>query len=159
MAKDSAPRGKNASKTVALNRRARFDYAIEEEIEAGLVLQGTEVKSLRAGRANINDAYAAEKNGELWLLNATVMAYEAGNRFNHEPKRPRKLLVHKKQASKLIGRLKVRGVTLVAMSLYFNSRGIAKIKLGLATGKKEYDKRATIKERDWKREQARIMKR
>ena len=149
---------KSSSKTVAVNRKARFDYFIEEEIEAGLALLGTEVKSLRAGRVSIGEAYAAESNGELWLLNAQIQAYEGGNRFNHEPKRPRKLLLHKRQISKLIGRLKLKGATLIPLALYFNARGLAKLKLGLATGKKQYDKRATIKEREWKREQSRQMK-
>ncbi|MBV8939229.1 MAG: SsrA-binding protein SmpB [Alphaproteobacteria bacterium] len=159
MAHNSASSSKKSSgKTVALNRKARFEYAIEEEIEAGLVLTGTEVKSLRAGRANINDAFAGEREGELWLFNAQINVYEGGNRFNHDPKRARKLLLHRKQAGKLMGRVKTRGVTLVPLSLYFNSRGLAKVRLALATGKKEYEKRATIKERDWKREQARLLR-
>lgn len=145
-------------KTVAVNRKARFEYSIEEEIEAGLVLVGTEVKSLRIGRANIAEAYAAEKAGELWLVNATIEAYDGGNRFNHEPRRLRKLLLHKKQAKKLAGRLKVKGVTLVPLTLYFNSRGIAKVKLGVATGKKLHEKRETIKAREWKREQSRLLR-
>lgn len=149
----------SAAKTVAVNRKARFEYFIEEELEAGLVLTGTEVKSLRDGRANINDAYAGEKAGELWLINATINEYAGGNRFNHEPRRHRKLLLHKKQLKKLLGRLKVKGVTLVPLSLYFSSRGIAKLKLGLASGKKQHEKRDTIKEREWKREQSRLMKR
>ncbi|NBX02909.1 MAG: SsrA-binding protein SmpB [Alphaproteobacteria bacterium] len=144
--------------TVALNRKARFEYTVEEEIEAGIVLVGTEVKSLRAGKSNIADSYAAEKDGELWLINAHIMEYAGGNRFNHEPKRPRKLLLHKKQIKKLLGRLKVKGVTLVPLKLYFNSRGIAKIKLGIAIGKKQYEKRDTIKQRDWQRDKARIMR-
>lgn len=144
--------------TVSFNRKARRDYAVEEEIEAGLVLTGTEVKSMRAGKANIADAYGAEKDGELWLFNAVIAPYVGGNRFNHEERRPRKLLLHKKQVQKLIGRLKVKGVTLAALSLYFNSRGIAKIKVGLAVGKKEYEKRADIKKRDWQRDKARIMR-
>ena len=146
------------SRTVALNRKARFEYFIEEEFEAGLVLTGTEVKSLRAGRVAFTDAYASEKNGELWLLNATIQEYAGGNRFNHEPRRPRKLLLQRKQIKKLIGRLQTKGVTLVPLSLYFNSRGLAKLKLGLATGKKQHEKRQAIKDRDWKREQARLLK-
>jgi SsrA-binding protein len=144
--------------TVSHNRKARFNYTIEEEIEAGIVLVGTEVKSLRAGRSNIADAYAAEQDGEIWLINAHIMEYAGGNRFNHEPKRPRKLLLHKKQIKKLLGRIRIKGVTLIPLSLYFNSRGLAKIKLGLAVGKKEYEKRDTIKERDWQRDKARIMR-
>ena len=145
--------------TVALNRKARFEYTIEEEVEAGIVLTGTEVKSLRAGKANIADAYASSKEGEgIWLINAYIAEYGHGNRFNHEPTRPRKLLLHKKQISKLLGRLKVKGVTLIPLSLYFNKRGLAKVKLGLAIGKKLYEKRDTIKKRDWERDKARIMR-
>jgi SsrA-binding protein len=150
--------GNDESKTVAVNRKARFEYFIEEEFEAGLVLTGTEVKSLRAGRANIGDAYAGEKEGELWLLNAIINEYAGGNRNNHEPRRPRKLLLHKRQVKKLIGRLRDKGVTLIPLTLYFNKRGIAKARLGLAKGKKQYEKRDTIKARDWKREQARLLK-
>lgn len=148
----------SATKTVAINRKARFEYSIEEEFEGGLVLTGTEVKSMRKGHANIGDAYAQEKEGELWLLNAVVTEYEGGNRFNHEPRRPRKVLLHKKQLNKLLGKLKTKGVTIVPLSLYFNARGIVKVKLGLATGRKQYEKRAVIKDRDWKREQSRLLK-
>lgn len=144
--------------TVSLNRKVWRDYSIEEEFEAGLVLLGTEVKSLRAGKANIGDAYAGVKNDEIWLFNASITPYSHGHIGNHEERRPRKLLLHKKQVEKLVGRLKVKGVTLAPLSLYFNSRGIAKIKLGLATGKKEYEKRADIKKRDWQRDKARIMR-
>ena len=153
-----AGKTESSGTTIAMNRKARFNYAVEEEFEAGLVLTGTEVKSLRAGKAQINDAYAAPKGDELWLLNATIDEYSGGNRFNHEVRRPRKLLLHKRQIKKLIGRLKVKGVTLVPLALYFNSRGIAKIKLGLATGKKEYEKRDTLKKRDWQRDKGRIMR-
>lgn len=147
-----------AAPAVATNRKARFEYFVEEEFEAGLVLTGTEVKSLRSGRSNIADAYAGEKDGELWLLNAVINEYAGGNRMNHEPRRPRKLLLHKKQLKKLLGRLRQKGVTIIPLSLYFNARGIAKIKMGLASGKKQHEKRETIKDRDWKREQSRIMK-
>lgn len=144
---------------VSLNRKARFEYEVEEEIEAGIVLTGTEVKSLRSGRGvNIAEAYAAAKEEELWLINATIAEYSAGNRFNHEPRRPRKLLLHKRQIAKLLGRLKVKGTTLVPLALYFNSRGIAKVKLGLGVGKKLYEKRDVIKKRDWERDKARIMR-
>lgn len=146
------------SSSVSYNRKARFEYTIEEEFEAGMVLVGTEVKSLRDGRTNVADAYAGPKGDEIWLFNLHIGEYAGGNRFNHEPTRPRKLLLHKKQIKKLLGRLKVKGTTLVPLSIYFNSRGIAKIKLGLAQGKKLYEKRDTIKERDWKRDQARIMR-
>ena len=151
------PESKSGS-TVSFNRKARFEYTIEEEFEAGIVLLGTEVKSMRAGRTNIADGYAAEKDGEIWLLNVHIMEYAGGNRFNHEPTRPRKLLLHKKQVKKLLGKLKVKGVTLIPLSLYFNSRGIAKLKLGIAVGKKQYEKRSTIKDRDWARDKARIMR-
>lgn len=146
------------SKTVAFNRKARFEYAIEEEIEAGIMLTGTEVKSLRTGRVSISEAYAAAKENELWLINAHIEEYGHGNRANHEPKRPRKLLLHRKQMNKLLGRIKTKGVTLVPLSLYFNRRGIAKVMLGLAMGKKQYEKRDTIKKRDWQRDKARIIR-
>jgi len=145
-------------KTVAVNRRARFEYTLEDEVEAGLVLTGTEVKSLRAGRASINEAYAGAKQGEFWLFNAMIAEYEAGNRNNHEPRRPRKLLLQKRQMKKLLGRLKTKGVTLVPLSLYFNARGLAKIRLAVGLGRKEYEKRDAIKRREWKREQARLLK-
>ncbi len=148
----------HSGKTIAVNRKARYGYTIEEEIEAGIVLTGTEVKSLRDGRASINEAYAAEKNEEMWLINAMISEYGGGNRFNHEPRRPRKLLLHKKQMKKLIGRLKTKGVTVVPLSLYFNSRGLAKVKLGVAAGRKEYEKRNVIKKRDWQRDKARIIR-
>lgn len=144
--------------TVSFNRKARFEYTIEEEFEAGIVLTGTEVKSLRAGKANIGDAYAGVKGEEIWLFNATIAEYAGGNRFNHEPRRDRKLLLHKKQINKLLGKLKTKGVTLVPLSLYFNSRGMAKLKIAIATGKKAYEKRDTIKKRDWERDKARIMR-
>ena len=144
--------------SVALNRKARFDYHINDTMEAGIVLTGTEVKSLRAGKANIQDAYAAEHGEELWLINSHIDEYTQGNRFNHQPRRHRKLLLKKREVSKLIGQLRTKGVTLIPLELYFNERGIAKIALGLATGKKQHDKRDAIKERDWKREQARALK-
>ncbi len=153
-----APKKEKPDGTVALNRKAWRDYSIEEEFEAGLVLLGTEVKSLRAGKANIADAYAGPKDDEIWLFNASITPYSHGNRQNHEERRPRKLLLHKKQVEKLLGKLKVKGVTLAPLSLYFNSRGVAKIKVGLATGKKEYEKRADIKKRDWQRDKSRIMR-
>jgi len=149
---------KDSSKTVAVNRKARYGYSIEEEVEAGLVLTGTEVKSLRDGRASINEAYAAEKEGALWLINAMISEYGGGNRFNHDPRRPRKLLLHNKQIKKLMGRIKVKGVTLVPLRLYFNSRGFAKVMLAIAVGRKEYEKRDVIKKRDWQRDKNRIMR-
>ena len=143
---------------VAQNRRARHDYFIEDTLEAGLVLTGTEVKSLRAGRASINEAYAAEEGGELYLLNAHIPEYAAASRFNHPPKRPRKLLLHKREAERLKGQVQREGYTLVPLSLYFSPRGIAKIELGLAHGKRKIDKRETEKKRDWQRQKARLMR-
>ena len=140
------------------NRRARHDYFLDEKYEAGILLQGTEVKSLRTGRANLADAHAGEKDGEIWLYNAYIPEYSGGNRFNHEPRRPRKLLLHKREISKLIGSIKRGGYTLIPLSIYFNQRGLAKVEVALARGKKMHDKRASEKERDWKREQARVMR-
>ncbi len=145
-------------KTVAVNRRARFEYTIEEVFEAGLMLLGTEVKSLRLGRANIADSYASHKGGEIWLWNAHIPEYSHGNRNNHEPTRGRKLLLNARQIKKLIGELKVRGTTLIPLELYFNKRGYAKIAVAVARGKAKYEKRDVIKKRDWKREQGRLMK-
>ncbi|MEI6730640.1 MAG: SsrA-binding protein SmpB [Pseudomonadota bacterium] len=152
-------KNKNSSGLIADNRKARYNYAIEEDVEAGLVLTGTEVKSLRTGKVNISDSHAAEMQGEMWIFNLNIPEYVAGNRFNHDPKRPRKLLLHKKQSSKLLGKIKIKGYTIVPLKMYFNSRGIAKILLGVGKGKKEYEKREVIKERDWQREQRSIMKR
>jgi SsrA-binding protein len=145
-------------KVVARNRRATHDYFIDERFEAGLVLQGTEVKSLREGRANIAEAYASERAGELFLVNATIPEYHAGNIFNHEPRRPRKLLLRRRELNKLIGAVRKQGQTLIPLQLYFNPRGLAKIELGLARGKKAYDKRASIKDRDWQREKERLLR-
>ncbi|MBM3558056.1 MAG: SsrA-binding protein SmpB [Alphaproteobacteria bacterium] len=145
-------------RVVAENRKARFNYAIDEKIEAGLALLGTEVKSLREGRSNIQDAFAAEKGGELWLENAFIPEYSKGNRFNHEPKRPRKLLLHRRELRKLAGAIARQGMTVVPLRLYFNARGRAKVLLALAKGKKLHDKRDSIKERDWKRDQARLLR-
>jgi SsrA-binding protein len=144
---------------VAQNRKAFHNYTIEERHEAGLVLQGTEVKSLREGRASLNDAYAGEIDGELWLLNVHIPEYRAGNRFNHEPKRPRKLLLHRREMAKLLGEIRKGGYTVVPLQIYFNSRGIAKAELGLARGKKAFDKRAAIKDRDWQRQKERLFRR
>jgi SsrA-binding protein len=140
------------------NRRARHDYFLDEKYEAGIQLQGTEVKSLRTGRANLADAHAGERDGEIWLYNAYIPEYSGGNRFNHEPRRPRKLLLHKREISKLIGSIKRGGYTLIPLSIYFNQRGLAKVEVALARGKKMHDKRASEKERDWKREQGRLMR-
>ena len=145
-------------KTVAINRRARFEYSIGEVMEAGLVLQGTEVKSLRLGRANIADSYASHKNGEIWLWNANIPEYSHGNRHNHEPTRGRKLLLNARQIKKLVGELKVRGTTLVPLELYFNARGYAKVALAVARGKQQFEKRDVIKQRDWQRDKARLLR-
>jgi SsrA-binding protein len=144
--------------TVARNRRATHDYFIDERFEAGLALQGTEVKSLRDGRGNITEAYASEQGGELFLVNAYIPEYSAASHFSHETRRPRKLLLHRKEIAKLIGAIQKKGQTLIPLALYFNRRGRAKVELGLARGKKAYDKRATIKERDWQREKERLLR-
>lgn len=146
-------------KVAAQNRRARFDYHIEDVMEAGIILTGTEVKSLRLGQASINESYAGVKGSEIFLLNAFIPEYtKAHVKLQHEVRRPRKLLLHKNQMDKLIGAVQRKGTTLVPLSLYFNKRGIAKVELGVATGKKQHDKRAREKERDWGREKARIMR-
>ena len=142
----------------ALNRRARHDYLIEDTLEAGLVLHGTEVKSLRQGGASIAEAYADEKGGELFLVNANIPEYKASAHFNHEPRRPRKLLLHRKQMNRLMGAVKREGVTIVPLALYFNERGRAKVELGLATGKRKSDKRQAERDRDWQRSRARLMR-
>lgn len=145
-------------KTVAENRRARFDYAIEDKFEAGLALQGTEVKALRAGEATIKESYAEVRDGEVWLINANIPEYSHGNRQNHEPRRPRKLLLHAREIDRLFGAVERKGMTLVPMSIYFNKAGRAKVELALAKGKQAHDKRQSIKERDWKRDKARLMR-
>ncbi len=145
-------------KTVAENRKARHNYFIDETFEAGIALVGTEVKALRAGGANIAESYARFDGGELVLVNAHVAEYSAGNRFNHEPRRPRKLLMKKRELAKLFTATQRRGMTLVALAIYFNDRGIAKVKLGLARGKDTVDKRQTKKERDWQRDKARLLR-
>ena len=145
-------------KVVAENRRARFDFAIEQVFEAGIALQGTEVKSLRFGEGTIAESYAEVKGNEVWLINSNIPEFSHGNRHNHEPKRPRKLLLHEREIAKLTGAVERKGMTLVPLSIYFNSRGRAKVELALAKGKNVADKRATIKERDWKRDQQRIMR-
>lgn len=145
-------------KTVAENRRARYDYYIEDTFEAGIALTGTEVKALRFGEGSIAESYAEVKNGEVWLVNANIPEFSHGNRFNHEPKRPRKLLLHEREINKMQGAVAREGRTLVPLSVYFNGRGRAKVELALAKGKKAHDKRETIKERDWKREAGRILR-
>jgi SsrA-binding protein len=145
-------------KAIAENRRARFDYFIEDTVEAGVMLTGTEVKSLREGRANIAESYAAVEGREIVLVNADIPPYGHANRFNHEPRRPRKLLLHRKQIDKLIASVQREGRTLIPMRLYFNDKGRAKLELALAKGKKLHDKREATAERDWARDKARLMR-
>ena len=146
------------TRSIAENRKAHHNYFINDTLEAGLMLTGTEVKSLRAGQASIAEAYAVEKDGCLQLINAHIPEYKGGNRFNHEPLRPRPLLLHKREIERLSNAIARAGVTVVPLKLYFNERGIAKCLLGIAKGKKQHDKRASSKDRDWKRDQARLMR-
>ena len=143
---------------ITINRRARFDYEIEETFEAGLVLQGSEVKSLREGRANIAESYVGPEKGEIFLVNADIPPFGPANRFNHEPRRRRKLLLSRKEIDKLSGAVAREGRTIIPLRLFFNGRGMAKIQIGLAKGKKTIDKRETIKQRDWNRDKQRLMK-
>ncbi|MEP9370211.1 SsrA-binding protein SmpB [Xanthobacter sp. VNH20] len=145
-------------KVVADNRRARFDYEIGEVFEAGIMLTGTEVKSLRSGKATIGESYAAAKNGELWLYNAYIPEYLEANRFNHETRRPRKLLMHKRQIGKLAQAVEREGMTIVALKIYFNEQGRAKVEVAIGKGRKTHDKREAVKERDWGRDKARLMR-
>lgn len=145
-------------KTVAENRRARFEYYIEDVVEAGLVLTGTEVKSLRIGQASIAESFADVKDGQMWLINATIQEFSHGNIFNHEPKRPRKLLLHGRQIEKMESAVARQGMTIVPLSIYFNGSGRAKIEIALGKGKKLHDKRETSKERDWQRDKARLLR-
>ncbi|MDF2095292.1 SsrA-binding protein SmpB [Aquibaculum arenosum] len=145
-------------KVVAQNRRATHDYFIEERLETGLVLMGSEVKSLRAGKASLGESYAAEQKGELYLLNAHISEYAPANRFGHEPKRARKLLVHRRERERLLGLVRRDGYTLVPLAIYFNDRGMAKLELGLAKGKRKADRREDIKKRDWQRQKARLLR-
>lgn len=153
-------RGASANERLAAqNRRARFDYFIEDTLEAGIMLAGTEVKSLRGGKASINEAYAGPQGNELFLFNAYIPEYgQAGTYFQHETKRPRKLLVHRRELNKVLAAITREGMTLIPMSIYFNDRGMAKVELGIAKGKKKGDKRETEKERDWQRDKARLMR-
>ena len=155
MAKKKKSAGSNVA---AENRKARFNYEILDTLEAGLVLTGTEVKSLREGRASIAESYASEEGGELWLINSNLPEYLQANRFNHVPKRRRKILVHRAQLSRLASAIQKDGMTLVPLRIYFNDRGVAKLQLALARGKNAPDKRQTMKERDWNRQKQRILK-
>ena len=143
---------------VAQNRRARHDYFIEDVLEAGMQLSGSEVKSLREGRGSIVEAYAVERSGEVFLVNAHIPEYKPARHFGHAAKRPRKLLLHRREIDRLAGAVRREGATIVPLKLYFNERGRAKLELGLARGKRKVDKRHTIKERDWKRDKQRLMK-
>jgi SsrA-binding protein len=148
-----------AQKYVSLNRRARHDYFITDTVEAGMMLAGTEVKSLRTGQASIQESFATPKDGAIFLLNAYIPEYkQAGVHLQHETRRPRKLLLHKRQIDKMLGAVKREGMTLVPLGIYFNKRGIAKIEIGIAKGKQQKDKREAIKQREWKRDKARIMR-
>ena len=146
------------NKTIAENRRARFNYAVEETFEAGIVLVGTEVKALREGQANIAESYAAIENEELMLINANIPIYAPASQFNHLPTRPRKLLMKRRELNKLMAETQRKGRTIVPLKMYFNDKGIVKILVGVATGKDNRDKRDTVKKRDWQRDKARIMR-
>ena len=146
------------NKTVALNKRAKFDYHIEEIFEAGIMLTGTEVKSLRLGQCSLNESYVGPKHNEIWLFNAHIPEYKQAGKFQHEPHRPRKLLLHKKEVNKLLGSVNKEGYSIVPIKLYFNNKGLAKLEIGLGKGKKQHDKRETIKSRDWGRQKQRIIR-
>jgi SsrA-binding protein len=150
---DKAPR-----KLAAENRKARFNYEILDTLETGIVLSGTEIKSLRNGKANITDSYASIEGGELWLINCYIPEYFEANRFNHEPRRRRKILVHSKQLARLAQSTEREGMTLVPLNIHYNPKGMAKLELGVARGKKLHDKRETEKERDWNREKGRLLR-
>ncbi len=145
-------------KTIAENRRARFDFAIEDTFEAGLMLVGTEVKALREGRANIAESYASVEGNEVFLINANIPVYAPASQFNHEPKRPRKLLLKRKEIHKLMGETQRKGRTIVPLKLYFNKKGFVKLLLGVGTGKRSVDKRETEKKRDWQKQKSRLLR-
>lgn len=156
--KNKGAKGLQAGNIAAQNRKARHNYYIEETYDAGIMLAGTEVKALRDGRATIAESYATQQGGEIFLVNAHIPEYGAANQnFSHSPRRPRKLLLHKREISRLIGAIERDGMTLVPLKIYFNDRGLAKVQLGLAKGKQTHDKRQATKDRDWKRQQARLM--
>ncbi len=154
MAKSDDP----SIRIIADNRRARFEYDIRDTFEAGIMLTGTEVKSLRAGKSTIGESYAQERGGELWLINAYIPEYLAGNRFNHETKRPRKLLMHKREIAKLAAAVQREGMTVVPLKLYFNEKGKAKVQIAIAKGRQSHDKREALKERSWNRDKARLLR-
>ncbi len=154
----ATPKKQPPRKIVAENRKARHSYEIHEVFEAGIALAGSEVKSLRAGKSNIAESYASEEGGEIYMINAYIPAYAQANRLNHEERRPRKLLLHKREIAKLIGAVRRDGMTLVPLKLYFNDRGRAKLELALARGRKLHDKRQAEKSRDWDRQKARLLR-
>ena len=154
----AAKKKRTPGRLAAQNRKARRDYTIGDTFEAGIVLLGSEVKSLRAGRASISESYASEKGGELFLNNAYIPEYAASGISSHEPRAARKLLLHRRQINRLMGAVNRKGMTLLPLSIYFNKRGIAKVELALAEGKRKHDKRQTIKQRDWERQKARLLR-
>ena len=158
MARPQLARPLFKQKVIAENRKARHEYAIEEVFEAGIALMGTEVKALRARQGNIAESYAEVRNEEVWLVNANIPEFSHGNRFNHSPTRPRKLLLHAREIRRLFGAISRQGMTLVPLTLYFNERNRAKVELALAKGKKLHDKRATEKDRDWARQKQRLLR-
>jgi len=161
MSSKAGGRKKKAGSTdtvLADNRRARYNYAVEDTLEAGIQLVGTEVKALREGRANIAESYVSVENNEAWLVNANIPIYAPASQFNHSPTRPRKLLLKRKQINQLMGETQRKGRTIVALKLYFNEQGRAKLLIGTATGKQNYDKRETDKNRDWQKQKARLMR-
>lgn len=153
-----APKTEPGRRVVADNRSARFHYAIEDTLEAGIALTGTEVKSLRGGKATIGEAYAGPSGNDLMLFNAYIPEYLEANRFNHDTKRPRRLLLHRRQIDKLIGATQRQGYTVIPLKIYFNERGRAKVELGLGKGKQAHDKRESVKQRDWERDRARLLR-
>ena len=148
----------NYKKIVAQNKKALFNYEIEERLEAGIILKGTEVPALRQGKASIDDSHAANSGNEVYLYNCHIAEYDKANQFNHDTRRPRKLLLNSKEIKKIIGKIRVKGYTLVALSLYFNNKNKLKVELGIAKGKKLHDKRESIKQKDWEREKQRLVK-
>lgn len=156
----AAPKKKGSppGRVAADNRKARFNFHIDDTVEAGIALQGTEVKSLRQGGVSIAESYAEERGREIWLVNANIPEFTHGNIHNHEPKRPRKLLLSRREIDRLAGLIQRQGVTLVPLKIYFNARGLAKVELGLGRGKKIHDKRETVKDRDWQRQKGRLLR-
>jgi SsrA-binding protein len=154
----AAKKEKPAGRPAAVNRRARFNFEIGQTVEAGIALTGTEVKSLRDGKSGIADSFASEKDGELWLFNSYIPEYLQANRFNHKPRRPRKLLLHRREVDRMIAAVQRDGMTIVPLKIYFNDRGRAKVEIALGRGKKLHDKRETSKRRDWDREKGRLLR-